>query len=738
MVDDGIASPEVFAPTDIINSRAVWLGPIKAKLCFDIKHPNNDAVGRLQSQITMKQTVNRSLLVLFQALVTLLVVGATLGWGPMQLMVRICVQNVSPSRKSVSSHSCFFFFAIAVQLEDNGSFSERCSAEEREEGIICADQNSSLLAVGLLVSITQLVTPFLGYLMDHLGPKHMSYIMVALGIMGMATTALAVALEGMMDWLLFVAFALMSISSWIGALQIIQVGCYFEAHTASRIIFVLNTLFDSGVLTYWFLWLIQDTWGATTLNIWVGYSIVVVFLYAGMLYFWNVAQKEQDDDTNTRQEDGNSGHEEASMFSSLVSFSLTQKAVAGNDMPISEMVPVRAGPPPESIFQHAFESIGEEQEEIVFDITNDDISNSTTPMDNLALSMVREVPKMLPGSTSNDTSDHTLQRCIAEETDPDFGDLCAATSNSNDDGEFANQEVCDDSTSGGGSTYSTYLQKYSTCKVQAGGTVFAGLLFAEELVPMKSYQSETKADVEAVKDEDKEQPSDQTNTAPKYKMVADREGGQQLIAPLFVLLCFFFGLQVNSVSWNIVTQRDFLAYLGDDDTNNRYLTIFTLLTPVSIVAAPLMDYCILHYGWTGSLQVINVMGVICSLVKVLSNDLNVQIVGFVIFSLYRGFLFGVSFSFLPHIISDPVMGRATGMLVGISGAAFLISIPLANMAIHTYDGDFFVPNSIVLLTNIPCFFAVAGIGWYMKQENETKVFNETHLIQSASRRLRTT
>ena len=103
-------------------------------------------------------------------------------------------------------------------------------------------------------------------------------------------------------------------------------------------------------------------------------------------------------------------------------------------------------------------------------------------------------------------------------------------------------------------------------------------------------------------------------------------------------LCFFFALHVTANAWNVSTQRDFLAYLGDDDLNNPYLTIFTLSTPISIFGAPIMDFAILRHGWIVSLQCVNVLAVSVSLIKVLSTNLNVQVVGFVFFSFFRNFL----------------------------------------------------------------------------------------------------
>lgn len=104
-----------------------------------------------------------------------------------------------------------------------------------------------------------------------------------------------------------------------------------------------------------------------------------------------------------------------------------------------------------------------------------------------------------------------------------------------------------------------------------------------------------------------------------YVIVADRTVQGQLTSYPFLLICIFFGLQVTSTNWNLSTQRDFLAYLGDDEEDNLYLTIFTWMTPLSLLGVPFVDYVILHFNWGGALQGINLLALAYTLVKVVSD-----------------------------------------------------------------------------------------------------------------------
>jgi hypothetical protein len=198
--------------------------------------------------------------------------------------------------------------------------------------------------------------------------------------------------------------------------------------------------------------------------------------------------------------------------------------------------------------------------------------------------------------------------------------------------------------------------------------------------------------------------------SPSYVCVADRSPREQLTATPFIFLCMFFGFNVAGTNWNLVTQLDFLAGLGDDD--QIYLTIFTLLTPISILGGPFIDWSILNLGWTLTLQVVNVLAVGFQVVKIGSDNLNVQIVGFVVFSFYRSFLFGVSFSYLPTLVSGDVLGKAVGIMTGFAGVLNVCLMPVTNVAIENGEGDFFGANLGILCFSIPCIFFICGLGRY--------------------------
>ena len=85
---------------------------------------------------------------------------------------------------------------------------------------------------------------------------------------------------------------------------------------------------------------------------------------------------------------------------------------------------------------------------------------------------------------------------------------------------------------------------------------------------------------------DREDDTDSLPEKTNYCIIAEQSTWQQLASASFLYMCVFYGIHSASSQWNLVTQRDFLAHLGDNADGNRYLTIFTLLMPLSVVAMP--------------------------------------------------------------------------------------------------------------------------------------------------------
>jgi hypothetical protein len=148
---------------------------------------------------------------------------------------------------------------------------------------------------------------------------------------------------------------------------------------------------------------------------------------------------------------------------------------------------------------------------------------------------------------------------------------------------------------------------------------------------------------------------------------------------------------------------------------------------------PFVDFVLIRFGFHGGFQCINVLALTYNLIRTTSDNLNVQIAGFIFFSFFSCFLYGVTLSFLPTIFSSNIIGKATGLLYMITGITAFLNIPLAKLAVETYDGDFFVPNLIYTILVVPSTVAA----WYdIYKENDAHAaltITGSHLADSSLR-----
>ena len=134
----------------------------------------------------------------------------------------------------------------------------------------------------------------------------------------------------------------------------------------------------------------------------------------------------------------------------------------------------------------------------------------------------------------------------------------------------------------------------------------------------------------------------------------------------------------------------------------------------------MVDYVIHNYGYYVALQCVNVLGLGYMLVRLCSTDLNVQIIGFILFAIFRCFLYSTFQSLVPILFSTDLVGFVTGILIGVPGVTAFLNIPLAKYTIQYADGNFFVANLLYTLLIIPCILAAYGIGRTIRNEDDTK------------------
>ena len=207
-----------------------------------------------------------------------------------------------------------------------------------------------------------------------------------------------------------------------------------------------------------------------------------------------------------------------------------------------------------------------------------------------------------------------------------------------------------------------------------------------------------------------------------YVLIADRSPWQQLTSRPMVLVGIFFAIHMAGTDFTLTTTRDYLAYLGDDELGNRYLSVFIALSPASLLAVPFLDFVLNRIGLYGAFQIINALSMLYLAIRVFHDQLDgLQELGFWVFSFYRCFLFGVTFSFLPTLLCPNVVGRATGYFYTASALlALVLNIALSNISILRFDGDFRLANAVYTALMLPCIVGMWFVGQCLRQEQAAK------------------
>jgi len=586
------------------------------------------------------------------------------------------------------------------QLENNGNYNSECALEDllTLEDDVCEAQTGKLIRIAIIMNLTQMTSPILGYMVDSIGAQNFALLQTVGIMVGMVVVAFGIEV-GSADFLLYLGFPLLSTCTWMGSLLIVQLGFYFQGHTASRVIFLLNTLFDSGAMTYWILWIIRDSFKGPMIGVWIGYMVFVTIVLLIVAALWRLAVPEEPPAEGEATESGS--------FLPVLLASRSSAILTVLDGGSSDR---------QADFRLSLFNTSNHRTQILSQTLHSTPASTGRPglaslrsqsMAHLSLSAGNQHLRyagrgsfvMEPGRPLISTNSlHNPRRSAMLDPNSQHNKIVKTA-------HKYSAKVIPDENDNTLHTVPRHTERTSShCSENKDGNTLEVSKETSDLVERDNNDDDL-AELNALYGVENDEDDDVLLTPL-----------QHLTSTPYLLLCAFFGLQVLANNWNFSTQRDFLAYLGDDEKDNRYLTIFTLLTPVSIIGAPFMDYAILHLGWTGTLQMINALSLTYTIIKVVSEDLNFQIIGFVAFSFFRSFLFGVCFSFLPTFMAGPVIGVAAGFMTCIPGILSFCNIPMVNWAVDRLDGNFFIPNLFYVFLNIPCIFFVVLLGRCMQSD----------------------
>ena len=189
---------------------------------------------------------------------------------------------------------------------------------------------------------------------------------------------------------------------------------------------------------------------------------------------------------------------------------------------------------------------------------------------------------------------------------------------------------------------------------------------------------------------------------------------RQLCTFEFALVLIFAAVHMLRCNFYIMTVDDFLWKLGD--TDSTFANLFSIILPCGIVYVPLIEGAIDKLGIVQTLYLTNGLGVIFGVILLLSKNLVVQALDFVIFTGFRAFLYASMNTAIAVYFGVNTMGRVIGCTFTLAAIVSLLQYPAALYAdqsasgsLDNQGGHFFLVNAIMLSL---CALPIVSLVWY--------------------------
>ena len=203
----------------------------------------------------------------------------------------------------------------------------------------------------------------------------------------------------------------------------------------------------------------------------------------------------------------------------------------------------------------------------------------------------------------------------------------------------------------------------------------------------------------------------------------------QLASPLYVYLALFTVVNLFKFSFYLSSVDAHLNHLGQDGTT--YTQIFSSLLPTGLVFVLVVGSMIDHLGLHVAVAANLAASILLSIVTLIP-VLEVQVLGFILFALFRAHLFTVLTSILAAEFTFGSFGRLIGIASLVAALVGLLNSPLFDLAVDTFDGDFTVANVILFALTVLLQLPFAVFYWRYRTAADGGLFTEASVAAGFS------
>ena len=188
---------------------------------------------------------------------------------------------------------------------------------------------------------------------------------------------------------------------------------------------------------------------------------------------------------------------------------------------------------------------------------------------------------------------------------------------------------------------------------------------------------------------------------------------QQVWSLEFAVAASFLTTQLFRQSAYLGINKDWLKSLGDGKTGNTFAQLFTALLPASTLLVPLFEMSLGRGGFAFTFGIVLMLGFVWGLV-VLVPWLELQVLAFIAFSVFRGLLFAVFFTFLGHSFGNRTFSKMTSLCFMLAASFSWLIWPLADLS-RSLAGDFGPMNLCLLALSVPSMWMTYLLAKHLRQ-----------------------
>ena len=251
---------------------------------------------------------------------------------------------------------------------------------------------------------------------------------------------------------------------------------------------------------------------------------------------------------------------------------------------------------------------------------------------------------------------------------------------------------------------------YGCCVLLPLLVVYVWIMPRHRIVDVVAEEKKEKKDKKKKKEKEKEKKEEQGKKHSPQMTAAEPSVSKEVCSIKWLLFSMFFSVNLLRFSYYLGSVGPAMVQ-ADPEQANEYLSILGGILPCGFVVSPALGWAIDSSKQSTSVLMVFLLGLVHSIAMCIPS-LPLQILTFVLFTLFRSLFFTVGTTFAVRNFSPSLVGKVFGLTT--LAAAVLSSTQYLLVEIALALDSFLVPHLVVLASSVlslPLYF------WLLSQES---------------------